>query len=509
MRLPKKKLTADDIKTETIDLGWKKKGRKFSDWKKDPAKVTKMRMSDNRSISIITEDDTIGKFTPAAKFANAFIKDRFIFPFYDRSDFFFNSNEEAQELLDDLKITVGEVLPTSYNTWGDMTTDESLTRIFFYGMGVVLVAMQLDGVKSDLGPFVVEMPLEDFEYRRGFRPLGATIYFDIDQKPSAIFDPIQKEFFRPDEPGWEEAKFLVRVTVGTLVTMREHLLWSHLLLSNSVTKASINDLPPCHPIRRLLTIFTFSTNIVNTDAFGALVPRDGIFHRVTGFKYKSMKDMFDAYYKASNIFEPFVDRKVSSAVQELSDKGKFPYLSEGIAYYKVVHEFVNEWLDAADYRKVDAAAKAFYDTVKEDSKGQMYVLPEFKEGDDMLINLLSQMIFVVTAYHEVTGGGVTDYFRLPTRFGFRCTKNATQMDAQSFLTATMIAGSTSVTMPFLMCDFKNFFGAGGAPGWERDVWNKFLGKLEILSKAVKTADANREIEYKAFDPEILKCSISM
>jgi len=408
-----------------------------------------------------------------------------------------------------LKITVGEVLPTSYNNWGDFTTDESLTRIFFYGMGAVLVAMQPDDVKSDLGHFVVEMSLEDFEYRRGFRPLGATIYFDIDQKPSAIFDPIQREVFYPGGTGWEESKFLVRVTVGTLVTMREHLLWSHLLIANSVTKSSINFLPPCHPVRRLLTIFTFSTNNVNTDAFGALVPRGGIFHRATGFKYKSMQDIFDAYYSASNIFEPFVDRKVCSAVQQLSDEGKFPYLAEGNAYYEVVHEFVRQWLDAADYGTADAAAKTFYDAVKEESKGQMYVLPEFTEGGGMLINLLSQMIFVVTAYHEVTGGGVVDYFRLPTRFGFRCTKNATQMDAQSFLMSTLVAASTSVTMPFLMCDFKNFFGAGGAPRWERDVWNKFLGKLELLSKNVKIADANREIEYKFFDPEMFKCSISM
>lgn len=498
-----------DIVTYNTDLGWEKNGNEFSDWKKKAAKATANRISDSFSVNIIKEDDTIGKMPFPARILFRIMRFRLLFPVTDKPGLFFKSNEDAQRLLNSLKITMGEggILPQSYNTWEDMTTDDSLTRIFFYGIGAILMATQPDHVNPDFGVFVVNMSLETYKTRRGFRPLGATIYFDADQKPSDIFDHHQKKHFKPGESGWEAAKFLVRVTVGTLITVREHLVWSHLIISNSVTRASINHLPPCHPIRRLLTIFTFLTNKVNRGALQTLTTKAGILHRATGFTYESMKEIFDASYKQSNIFEPFGGRKVCSSVKKLSDEGKFPYLSEGIAYYKIIYEFVQEWLNTADMG-ADVPTKNFYDAVKKDSKGQTYELPNFKEDGDMLVNLLSQMIFVVTAYHELAGGMV-DYVRLPTRVGFRCTNNATQLDVQTFLLAIIIAGGTSVRMPKLMQDFNNFFGAGGAPSWERDVWKTFKSKIEIQSDNVKQANANRDTEFNAFDPDEFECSISV
>jgi len=500
-----------DIKTEDIDLGWKKVGAGFLDWKKKRVKVKKYRISKFLSVDIVSEDDIHGKMKMFVSLSQRILRFRCLFPLNDKPNLKFESNFDAQQMLEDLRITMGEggIFPDSYNSWDEMTSDESLTRIFFYGMGAILTATQPDQASSGLGAFVVEMPLENFETRPGFRPLGATIYFDADQKPCVIFDPHQNNFFYPDKAGWEAAKFLVRVSVVTLITVREHLVWSHLIISNSVTKASIIHLPPCHPIRRLLTIFTFFTNKVNTVALKALTPRNGLLHRATGFTYNSMKEIFDASYQASNIFEPFGDRKVSSSIQKLSDEGKFPYLSEGIAYFQIIRAFVQQWLNIADMGVDDAvAAKSFYDAVKEESKGQKYELPNLEDDGDAMINLLSQMIFVVTAYHELAGG-VVDYFCLPSRCGFRCTNNAAQMDVQSFLITTIITGSTSVRTPNLMQDFNNFFGAGEAPSWETAVWNSFKRNIQIQSKKVIQADANRQIKFKAFDPARFECSISV
>jgi len=386
LRDKEKPFADSDIKTEDIDLGWKKAGAGFLDWKKKTVKVTKHKISKFLSVDIISEDDTFGKLGFSTSIFFRILRCSCLFPLNDKPDLKFESNFDAQQMLENLRITMGEggIFPESYNSWDEMTSDKSLTRIFFYGMGAMLTATQPDYVNSSLGPFVVEMPLDNFETRPGFRPLGATIHFDADQKPSAIFDPYKNTLFYPDKDGWEAAKFLVRVSVVTLATVREHLVWSHLIISNSVTKASINHLPPCHPIRRLLTIFTFRTNNVNSNALESLTPQNGLLHRATGFTYNSMKEIFDASYQASNIFEPFNDRKVSSTIQKLSDEGKFPYLSEGIAYYNIIRAFVQEWLNTADVGTYEAvAAKNFYDAVKEDSKVKKYELPTFEEdGDD-------------------------------------------------------------------------------------------------------------------------------
>lgn len=499
--------TDETVKTEEASLGWERTGSGFSDWKQKKARERTMKLTKSLKIEIIRDDDFTGDREKSKDILASVLRWRYIFPVDDKEDVFFASNAEAETCLKDLRMSMGEGLPETYNSWEDMTTDESLTRIFFYGMGVVVLAAQTEEYKSDLGPFVVDMPLQEFEVRAGFRRLGARVHFGADQKPTAIFDYQNDKLVKPGEEGWEEAKFLCRTTVATLVTVREHLLWNHLLIANGVTNAMLEFLPPSHSIRRLLAIFTYGTNAVNSNAFSLLAPEAGLVHRASGFKYDALQDLFDAGYKASNIYEPFADHKVSPALKNLSDEGKFPYLSEGIAYFELVRSFVREWLDESGDAVSDDAAKGFYNEVKESTKGQTYELPDF-ETDDAMVNLISQMIFCVTAYHELVGG-VVDTFRLPSRGVWRCTENATQMDAQSFLLSTAVAGTTSLKKPALMREFKNFFGAGGAPSWERDVWTNFVGKLKIQSTAVQAADAKREVEFKAFDPARFECSVSV
>lgn len=67
-----------------------------------------------------------------------------------------------------------------------MVTDESFSRIFFYGMGCVLLTKQKDLSDSEHGPFVVDMPFHKLKVRDLYRPYGACVYFNADQKVTAI-----------------------------------------------------------------------------------------------------------------------------------------------------------------------------------------------------------------------------------------------------------------------------------------------------------------------------------
>jgi hypothetical protein len=111
------------------------------------------------------------------------------------------------------------------------------------------------------------------------------------------------------------------------------------------------------------------------------------------------------------------------------------------------------------------------------NKDQKYELPAFP--DAAMIDLLTQIIFIVTAYHALICTAV-DYTILPDRAGFQISSdcNDTQIDLPGFLLQqASIAAATSLCMPKLMSKFKNFFGAGGAPAWERDVWDMFVVNL--------------------------------
>ncbi len=220
-----------------------------------------------------------------------------------------------------------------------------------------------------------------------------------------------------------------------------------------------------------------------------------------------MTALFDAALKESNVYEPYADREVDPALKKLSKDGKFPYIDQGVAYFEIVRTFVKDWMSKAGSACDDAQALEFYNAVRDSSKGQKYEIPAHSHGN--MVNLCAQIIFTVTAFHELVGA-VTDYVGvLADRAGFRMQEGKDEIDVQSGIIAAVIGASTSVRMPDLMDKFENFFGVGGAPEWERELWEKFLGDLAKQSEAVKAADAKRGVEFKYFDPARFECSISV
>ena len=296
--------THEFLDTEKFDLGWKKTGDGFDDWEKDAAKVTTHKVSNELSIKMLREDDVFDKAGPLFDFGTKFVRKSCLFPLDDKV-VFFKSEKDAIACTEDCNLAPGMPCLETYNHWGEMSSDESFTRFFFNGMGAVGLAAQKETPKSGLGPFEVDMPIQNFEVRPGFRPYGARVHFGADQKPTGIFDYANENLAKPGDDGWESAKWLEK---STLYTCREHLMWGHLLISNTATMTCTNNLPPSHPIRRLLTIFTFRTNTINDQAFAALVPEVSTLHRATAFTYPALLKVFDEAYKTSDVFEPFCDK---------------------------------------------------------------------------------------------------------------------------------------------------------------------------------------------------------
>ena len=502
--------TNEDIKTEDVDLGWRKNGEGFDDWRKVHVTQIKKRVSPRLSTYVLKEDDFFGKYTCIDSAINKGMSSSCLLPMIDQTTFF-DSPEQADRVVKDLDLVEGMALPESYDTDFDMLSDESFSRIFFYGLCAPLVAVQKPNdpaVRSDLGPYVVDLPMQDLPVRDACRPYGARIHFGKDQIVTAIFDYHQNTFFRPGDEGWEVAKLLAKVSAFTLVTAREHLIWSHLVLSNSMTTLKTLTLPPSHTLRRLLTVFTFRATEVNLSAFGTLVVETGILHRALGMEFAGMETVFDMAYDQCNIYEPFPEHKLAPEISQMADEGKFPYVTQGREYWSIVHNFVSEWIAQAGDSAGDKYALEFYNKMKESSDGQTYVIPDYSPAN--MINLLTQCIFVVTAHHELVGC-VIDYIKLPSRAGFRLLKDHTksEIDVQSFILGCLIGASTAIRMPALMKSFDHYFGDGGAPAWERDVWNKFVENMQAQSQKVQNEDKTRTVEFKYFDPARFECSVSV
>jgi hypothetical protein len=512
--------TYKDVESEDFGLGWTQTGRRFHNWEKSFVPATTYEVTDELSIRRIKEDDFFGTdeaFVDKNGVLQSFLQSSKVFPIED-VPVEFNSTEQAIQLLEDIQLAPPvkgreynqtQASPEIYSDWGDdISSDETFSRFFFHGIGAtVLTEQTIPSDDIELGSIVVDMPVHELEVRDGFRPLGAKVYFSAEQELTAIFDYHHDTLVKPGDDAWESTKFLARSTAFTMTTAQNHLMGAHLTVANALTLATIKRLPPYHPIRRLVTIFTFRTNKVNDEAFDLLIPERSLFHRTTGFTYDAIRKIFEDGSEACSLFEPFDKKALSPELQKLSDEGMFPYHSEGLEYYNIVKTFVGKWLDQAEDYAHDEDARAFYEEIQAVSMETKYKLPDF-DTEDALLDVLTQSIWICTYYHEIVGT-LIDYTSDPSFVGARVVDGATKTDVQSFVMTMMITAGTSVKVPMLMKPFNKFFSKHGAPCWERRRWKSFIRDLKAQSKDVKRADKKRDFEYKFGDPERFECSLSV
>jgi len=236
---------------------------------------------------------------------------------------------------------------------------------------------------------------------------------------------------------------------------------------------------------------------------GLVVSKRGLVERFTGFA--STDQVYKGAFEANNVFEPFPKRKLVPELIEMSESGKLPYHKDGCEFYAIVEKLVTEWLKEAGNSASDEYAKGFYNEIKADTVGTKYEIPNY-DGDDSMVALISQAIFAVTAWHEIAGN-LIDYTNDPWGMGGRVVEGATSCDVQGFTTGLIVTASTGTTVPKLMADYSKYFGEDGAPKWEKNLWDAFIGELKVQSTKLQNSD--RSVEFKMFDPANLEASVSV
>ena len=127
---------SDVVKTSELDYGWKKHG---DGWKKKGFRVFNQKVSKLLTISIPDESDLLNdKFTIIERLALDALGTKFIFPMNDL-DYVCKDREVVTRIMKELLLCEGKAMPTTYNTDFNMETDDSFARIFFLGIGCVLL----------------------------------------------------------------------------------------------------------------------------------------------------------------------------------------------------------------------------------------------------------------------------------------------------------------------------------------------------------------------------------
>lgn len=394
-------------------------------------------------------------------------------------------------------------LPQRDSSYTDLSSDESMTRLAFAGF----VAYRVRRCTATANTPVSAVWVADFSHlgdlavRHGFERYGATAWFDGQQRPICIHWCHGNCTVLPGDANWQHAKFVWRCSAFLAITITDHLVSTHLLVSNAVSYAARTSLVLSHPLRRLIKPFSFRTAQVNYVATFTLVPERAVIHRTWALTNESLLTALERATQQA-ITTPFSQLFASLDIDV--DDHRHPFMTDALRLYNVIHQFVAEYVclyydegslhtdkQLTDFfHNVRAAAPILHTPVK-------LTLSSF-------VDFLTHFIWTVIGLHEGVGG-VVEYLLDPSFLSAKIRPGSELADVDSFLQLLCLIAQTGTKNPSVLDDFSHLFT--DEPG--RACFLSFQENLRKLSSEIRGINAQREWRCSTWDPSSLECSVSV
>jgi len=382
-------------------------------------------------VPVEDEDAYAGDFNAGIQdFAMQMMRSRLFFGDADTDvDLYYDyaSSEQGRDVL--LAASRAKTrLPPALIPWFDMTSDTAQSKFAFNGLGaqnMKRVSQADRRMWQDLPGSPSENHIARAEYmsdytwmsglevRAGYEPYGANAIFDAEgdilgivwsNAPTKV-SLAEGAWIGPKDVFWNRAKFVWRSSAVLGVTLADHLVGVHLLLSNAAVTATREKLPVSHPIRRLMTPFTYYTVSINRGSIATLLSRNSMLHRAVGLTWNGLKAGFlfaSEHVQFGTATEQIEARGMLDAPEWL-----YPWGADMRRYDAIVQKFVRSYVTTyltdvhvhadADLRAWDEGLHEFSNTL----------LPRVTDVDS-LVSVLSTIIVKVTAMHMQVGR-VTSY----------------------------------------------------------------------------------------------------
>ncbi|OQR84833.1 hypothetical protein ACHHYP_12775 [Achlya hypogyna] len=298
----------------------------------------------------------------------------------------------------------GHIWPRVQVHWDDRYSDRALELIAFNGLGQHMIT-KLPEAHTDGSYYSVATNfMYGLEVRPGFAKYGADAYFDSNGKVTKIVRGSLT--FRPDDPDWEYAKLCFRGSLQIKVTALDHLLLVHSTVANHVTVLHREQLPPAHPLRRLIKPFTFRSAAINFSAGRALFAPKGMLQRTVALTTAGMKQAWD-YGLASFAYEPFP----AMIARQNIDTVSLPFHEDGMDYWCIVEQFVDAYIALYFHTDVDVtgddAIVGFWAAL---NATMPYDLPALSLA--ALKEFITYFVFTVSSMHNHIGA-IAEYVSDP------------------------------------------------------------------------------------------------
>jgi len=484
------------------------------------------------NISVPATDEHQGDIQGLIRFANT-VGDMLSFPESadDCGDWAANEDPEAQ-----VKSMVGPwpVIREMYNWGTERYTDAALEDLVLRGMGQHRLQRVLENDTSApvSAKYAVYLNFAAaLEVRPGFATLGADAYFSKLGKLVGIARGGQ--LFTPDgEPGsppsctqhwlfgswrrsctpavigWKHAKLAFRGTLLAVITAIDHLYDAHLTSANALVTANVEELPPNHPLRRLMTPFGFRSEAINFNAAVVLVPEHGMLHRGTPFTTHGLTQLFNYANSTSKgiAWQTIPDKRIARNIDP--DDLELPYDIDGSDYYEILQNYTHSYLaHHFDLSAMPDACAADPDVARWFARVDS-LLPAVSDLPELnckvLEDVLATFMYHVSAYHRHVGtiaAEAADPCFGPTawREGELCGPPRT-----SFMQGLIMA-TTGLEMPKIIEDYTHMF-EGEKP---KQMWRDLTERLHALGVKVDQRNTKRRRPFTVFDSKSIETAIGI
>jgi len=352
------------------------------------------------------------------------------------------------------------------------------------------------------------------------------MFFNEAGEPMMIRTPDGQDVWRAEAESatWQYWKFAFRSSLFLKVTLVDHLWATHFTAGSSMAAAAREALPPAHPLRRLLTMFTFNTIQVNTNAFHQLLGPDALLQRSTPFyDFREVSLLAEVSIPPlTTSFGFFMNETLRSTLPARVQET--PYAQDGQLIFDALKDFVDSWFDlyagqwCAGDAVVDPAVLLFFERAqtwsmyRQHMKTDALFLGLYGEDGSLqckgLQKWLTMLFFQVTGYHRHVGT-VADSAADPDFAGFSWERGRAYTPPRQAIQLSLISATTSTTWPKISQDFSHLSEGIDKSAEAARAFHAFRAKMEDVAKTIDARNKGRAIPYMQMHPKHVECSVAV
>jgi len=408
---------------------------------------------------------------------------------------------------------LGDVMPAVNVRYEELCSDDAMSRMAFSGLCCGYTRGIAEDADADVpipkgAAFVADCSfLNQFRVKPGYEQYGAIAYFDAKCSIVGIFWCHANRMVMPRDKDWEHAKYVWRSTFLAIVTIKDHLFETHMVESNGLNVATIEELPPTHPLRHFLKPFTYRTTTINQRATKSLMNEKGLVHRIWAFDYAQVLEIF-AFASKHYTFRTIPER-VHPSMKKIDDS-VFGFHADAMAFWRVMRKYVAGFL-AIHFQDAEAILRDRAINAFALRLSVLLEVPPFEcNGDDAerFIDVLTQLLCSVTGIHEHVGQ-VSDYIMSPDWMGTRLRANSNMCSVQEYAQIIALVCATGMKAPKLMGDWSHLIPKDEHYERVLALYNEWGADLITASDEVQRRNKTRKYPIEAFDPRKMECSVSV